>query len=95
MLTKGYSDEGRAVLKSMSALRGLAQEILDMDEYERLSTLKHVVKLEVDEPGKGKNRFWIKVTNHLLTRPELLPSIISFAEREMSSAANPQYMNAN
>ena len=94
MLTKGYSDEGRAVLKSMSALRGLAQEILDMDEYERLITLQYLVKLEMDKE-KGKNLFWIMVAKHLLTRPELLPSIISFAEREMSSAANPQYMNAN
>ncbi len=67
--------------ESMYALKKLALEITDMDEYERLKTLEWVIKLEVE--GRG-NRFWILIVKYLLGKPELLPSAIKLADRELS-----------
>jgi len=69
----------------MYALKRLAQEIAEMDEYERLKTLEWVINLEVE--GRG-NRFWILIVKCLLGKPELLPSAIKLAERELSSQSD-------
>ena len=68
-------------VESMYALKKLALEITDMDEYERLKTLEWVIKLEVE--GRG-NRFWILIVKYLLGKPELLPSAIKLADRELA-----------
>jgi len=67
--------------ESMYALKKLALEIIDMDEYERLKTLEWVIKLEVE--GRG-NRFWILVVKYLLGKPELLQSAIKLADLELN-----------
>jgi hypothetical protein len=76
--------------ESMRILKGVALEIQDMDEQERLKTLEQVVRLEAE--GKG-NRFWLLIVKCLLAKPELLSKALNLAETELSPESNLRYLN--
>jgi hypothetical protein len=55
-------------------LQGLAQEISDMTEEEKLLSLKKIVQSEL----KGnRNRFWTTITKKMLISEELTNKILS------------------
>ena len=74
----------------MRVLKRLAQEIANMNEHERLEDLECMIKLELE--GRG-NPFWRTISKRLLSKPELLQSVIKFAEREITGQTNVKYVN--
>ncbi|MBI5789334.1 MAG: hypothetical protein HZA78_10810 [Candidatus Schekmanbacteria bacterium] len=72
-------------LESMRTLRGLALEIQDMEEEQKLTTLKWVVQKETHRQG---NRFWLTVAKMLLSQPELIPRALSLTEIKLNSPQN-------
>jgi len=60
--------------ETVEILRGLALEIQDMDEMERLQTLGWVAQMEAEEKG---NIFWLMITKYLLVKPEIIPQALA------------------
>ena len=58
----------------INALYGLAEEIINMTEEEKLFSLKKIVQTELK--GNG-NRFWTSISKKMLVNPELLGKILS------------------
>ncbi len=76
-----HKEDGR---ESMQILRGLAMEIQDMDETQRLKTLEWAVQKETR--GEG-NRFWLVIAKVLLARPDLIPRALQLSDRELNPPA--------
>ena len=76
-----HKEDGR---ESMQILRGLAMEIQDMDETQRLKTLEWAVQKETR--GEG-SRFWLIIAKVLLARPDLIPRALQLSNRELQPPA--------
>lgn len=58
----------------ISAVYGLAEEIISMTEEEKLFSLKKIVQTELKGSG---NRFWTSISKKMLVNPELPGKILS------------------
>jgi hypothetical protein len=70
-------------LRDMEALRGLAMEVQQMDDYEKEKTL-----LWLDEKlGHNERDFWCNIVMHFIVYPQTITKALRLTDKELNMAA--------